>query len=327
LNSSELEQFFRRIQREPPVEHVGSNSLSMWDQDAACALTIVQPEGRAAVMVQLAVPGPTMGRVTAGISLSSLAHAVWTSEAARWEGPGALIACRNEEFLPMFSVVMTDLLVRCRQLQRLPSWDDVLEFLTDWEGLFARTFLMNELDQLGLWGELKLIQRSEKPDEAVSAWIGDSSARTDFMRNSISLEIKTSRRRGQHHVSLAQVESPELNNRAYLVSLWVEVDDGRGESVADLIRDIVTRIHQATEFERKLLKRGYSRSDVAGYSHRWQLLASPRLYSVDHLPRIRQADPGISNIRYLVTLQDEDAVDDMQTREILSAAVFVTSVG
>jgi hypothetical protein len=323
LNAQELELLFRRIQREPGRASA-TDTVSMWNRDAACALVSSPTKGHAAVMVQLDAPGPTVGRITEGLSLSSLANAIWTSGGERWEGPGALLKCLNDEFLPTFSVLIADLMRRLHSLGKIPSWGHLLTFLDDWESLFARTFVMSEIEQLGLWGELKLIQQSNEMDEAISAWIADSSARTDFMRAAISLEVKTSRRRGQHHVSVVQTQAPERENSAYLVSLWVELDESTGTSLPDLVLEIASRADDPTGFERKLTQRGYSRRDAGGYSFRWRLLGTPRLYPVDDLPKIRQMDPGISNVRYVVTLDEKLAIDEESAESILSTALAFT---
>jgi hypothetical protein len=323
LNAQELELLFRRIQREPG-RPPAADTVSMWDKDAACALVSSPSKGLAAVMIQLDAPGPTVGRITEGLSLSSLVNAIWTSGGEHWEGPGALLECRNDEFLPTFSVLIADLLQRFRSLGAIPSWGHLLNFLEDWESLFARTFAMSEIEQLGLWGELKLIQQSNEMDEAISAWIADSSARTDFMRAAVSLEVKTSRRRAQHHVSLVQTQAPDRENSAYLVSLWVELDESTGASLPDLVLEIASRASDPTDFERKLMQRGYSRLDAGGYSFKWRLLGTPRLYPVDELPKIRQIDPGISNVRYVVALDERLAVDEQRAASILAAALAVT---
>jgi hypothetical protein len=92
----------------------------------------------------------------------------------------------------------------------------------------------------------------------------------------------------------------------FVLSLWVAIDAVGGITLPEMVGQAEAKAHDLPALEEKLLGASYSRADSHRYRLKLRLLEPPILLPIGSLPRVRSADPGVSHIRFLATL-DEDA--------------------
>jgi hypothetical protein len=191
---------------------------------------------------------------------------------------------------------------------------------SSWEQLFQRRRRLSLEEEQGLWGELYFLQSLEPIDVAVAAWRGPSAEDYDFLANGIALEVKTSRRFGHHHVSHAQVVQAVSDGSAILVSIWVGEDSTRGITLPQLIQTIGDRTQDPMLFEEKLLQTGYSHADAKLYDRGFIALDRPSFFDMSLVPRVREFDPGVTSLSYVVQL--DPSLELGEDREALVRQAF-----
>jgi hypothetical protein len=138
---------------------------------------------------------------------------------------------------------------------------------------------------------------------AFRAWQGPA-GRRDFFAANFSVEVKTSRHRLRHRVSLDQVERPSGDATSCLASLWVTTDPSAGATLPELVGRIESVVDDLAAFEKKLLAGGYGHEDTALYDRRYTVLkrrssSLPRRYHGFDLPILvyRRSDTPCSSMR------------------------------
>jgi hypothetical protein len=86
--------------------------------------------------------------------------------------------------------------------------------------------------------------------------------------------------------------------------MWVGIDPIRGETVPVLVDRVLARVADPASTLRRIVTAGYSPADRGAYDASLVLLAEPEWYPVADVPRVRAADPGVSALRYLVSLDE-----------------------
>ncbi len=135
----------------------------------------------------------------------------------------------------------------------------------------------------------------------------------DFFYDSIGLEVKVTRHANVHHVSQTQVERPRGEFKTYLLSIWVGMDSNQGISLAEKVDLLLNRVSDPTAFLRRLAQVGYSPHDRGEYDTKFLVLEAPRWFRAEDVPRVREIDEGVSNVRYVVTLDVDDCLDAEQS--------------
>jgi hypothetical protein len=262
--------------------------------------------GGIAWVVPLSEAAETSGRRAGGFVLAPMSEVAFEFEGRRWSAPAAVWESTDSALLDTFLVLIAD---AARSLEARPSWKQIVEYVDQWQSLLARRPTLTPEQQLGLWAELSIIERSESPDVLVAGWRGPEGDPVDFFVDEVGLEIKASRRRHAHHVSQSQANRPVGQRESFTLSLWVGSDPTAGTSVVDLVEKIVERVVEKPEFLRKLSKVGFSIADQESYrSTRFVELEPFVIFRTDDIPRVHDVDPAISELRYLVTLNAEDGV-------------------
>ncbi len=159
---------------------------------------------------------------------------------------------------------------------------------------------------MGLWGELWFLSRRSEVDSLLAGWCGPDGDNTDFFFGSKGVEVKTSRTRRQHFVSLAQVDDPTGSLGAWLLSIWVKPDPGSTLTVAALADLVLQRAGDRGEALRRLARAGFQPAERSAYTTAFVVLDEPEWFAAEDVPRVRLADPGVSHLRYRVSL-DEDS--------------------
>ncbi|RVD69280.1 MAG: PD-(D/E)XK motif protein [Mesorhizobium sp.] len=199
--------------------------------------------------------------------------------------------------------------------------------LSDWRTLLQTSALLSEERQLGLLGELWLLERliAHSGSDALDSWVGPSGQSHDFRRDSDEFEVKTtSSPRRVHIINGVDQLAPSPNARLHLLSIrYIDAGSG-GESLPEIVDRIHRRLEivpgAASRFSDKLNALGYRSGDAVHYSRRRRIADQPRLIAVgDGVPRLtaealsdlpnRFATPRISDVVYRVDV-DGMGVED-----------------
>lgn len=279
----------------------------------------VDSRGRPSLLIPVASGRAQIGRDIGGLSVSYDAGLRFQIGGREWESAAVELSCLDGALLRTFSALAIDVSSHVAGPE-LPSSRAVSDALGQWERLLRARHRLTPQEEIGLWGELWTLARMETPDAAVHAWQGPSHAVIDFLCGSIAIDCKTSTQRLHHCVSQEQLDRPCGDAAMYIVSLWIGCDP-MGESLSELVSRLDALLSESTTFEAKLLEAGYSRLDSALYRQRFAVLEEPLVFAEAAVPRIRAADPGVSAIRFTVTLDEAKALDAKGAREVLRGPV------
>ncbi len=265
-------------------------------------------DGLAALLVPLGRVAGDTTRLTQGVALRSAAAVQFSRGAERWREPAAVIECRDAQLLRTFAGMAAAIIARLDSRTK-PSLEAVTSLFAEWERLMGRRKLLKGESELGLWGELWCFAHSSRSEDLVAAWRGPEGERVDFILGGLGVEVKAGRRAGVHLLSQSQVGEKLGELRVVLLSLHVMPDPLRGRSLAELVQHVGGQIADVASFEEKLATVGYSRGDEAAYGRRMVLVQAPLFYPAERIPRVRAADPGVSQIRYRVELPRDAALE------------------
>lgn len=266
------------------------------------------PQGAPSLLVPFESVSQGIGRSGGGFSLTSAAKVAFELSGKRWEQPAAILECIEPSLFDIFLVLASDI------AQRLSvgtvTWANLVTCVEDWQELLGKRSALSVESQLGLWGELWLITQSAHPDSLVAAWRGPERDAVDFFLQGVGIEVKTSRQRRVHHISQSQVDRPKGDFHAFVCSIWVGVDPQQGRSLPELVEHSMKSVSDPAELLRLVGSAGYAPIDREQYPVKYLTLDSPLLFRADDVPRVRVADHGISQLRYVVALDQSNALRD-----------------
>jgi hypothetical protein len=153
---------------------------------------------------------------------------------------------------------------------------------------------------------------------ALAAWRGPDAEQIDFVGGGVGIECKAGMRRLEHWISQEQVSRPLGDVEVYLLSLWVALDAVGGVTLPDIVSQAEVATHDHAALEEKLLAAGYSHGDSHRYRLKLRMLERPKLFPISRLPKVRLADPGVSHIRFLATLDEDFALPPEDVVAILA---------
>src|SRR5215211_7883737 len=202
----------------------------------------------------------------------------------------------------------------------LDANEAVTECLARWRDLLRQAALLSPERQLGLTGELWLLDRlvtTRGPAAALEAWTGPSGEAHDFRFDHLEVEVKATI--GEHRVHVVSSDTQLIASphaRLYLLSLqYTAAGSGEGLSLGDRIAALRTRLDSGSTrraFE-AALRSGFAVApeDLPLYTRRLKLRTAPYLVAVDDdFPRIdlsRLVDfidiARVSDVRYRVNVE------------------------
>jgi hypothetical protein len=258
--------------------------------------------GAPTLLIPLAIAPATVGRRGGGFSLAPVASVAFDYGGRRWEQPAATLECTDSQLLDVFLVLVADLARRLASAAGETRWSTILSWVEEWQVLLGRRPVLTAEQQLGLWGELWVIANAVDADSIVAAWRGPEREAVDFFFNRVGLEVKASRRAHVHHVSQHQIDLPLGIHDVYLLSIWIGLEPVRGVSLAELVDTVLARVSDSPALLKQVALVGYSPLDRDQYATRFIPLEPPRWFRAEDVPRVRNIDPGVSQVRYLVNL-------------------------
>jgi hypothetical protein len=175
---------------------------------------------------------------------------------------------------------------------------------------------------LGLYGELLIIMWSHCAADAVSAWRNDSTARFDFSRDEIRIDVKTCGRRVRSHMFSLDQCRPPPGTVGIFASLLIE--PGAGLALLDIVRAIEARIVEDADLTMKLhdlvadsLGGSLAEGLKARYDHR-AARNSLQWYWASDIPSPQECmHPSVSEVRFRSELT---AIEGRHPAEILANA-------
>ena len=196
-------------------------------------------------------------------------------------------------FQPVFAFLL-DVSNRI-QLDGKPPATAFNDALASWRRLLISSHVMSDELQLGLAGELVVLERliRARGADAVEAWTGPDREAHDFRLDGVELEVKTTGGELRRHLisRLDQlVASPGLD--LYLVSIQLAAAGAAdGWTLPDqvaTVRGLVAQVPEATDLlEQKLSQWGWRDADAPHYPRRRRLRTPLCLVPVDEdCPRI-----------------------------------------
>jgi len=225
-----------------------------------------------------------------------------------FESNAAVVECANEDLVETFRVLAIDVSHRVNARRLRPTPQEVSQALARWEELLRAKRSLSRDEEIGLWGEMWLLLQLPDPRLAVAAWRGPHAEWVDFVGGGVGIECKASRRRLEHFVSQEQVTRPLGDLDVCLLSMWVDFDATGGTTLNEMVSTMDQRLIDRRDFEEKLLETGYSRADAHRYKVRLRLLEPPLVFPIQAVPRVVSAEPGVSNIRFMASLEETKAL-------------------
>jgi hypothetical protein len=258
--------------------------------------------GEPAFVVPLSmVPPGAVGRTGAGFELTAHPSLHFEFEGKSWDGAAAALSLKDVDVVESFAVLAADVIQRLGEDAR---WADVVAIVSEWQELFAPRGKPTAEAELGLWGELWFIAGSLDVDTMLVGWRGPERDATDFFVNGRSAEVKASRAQRVHRVSQSQVTRPAGDHPAWFLSLWVKADPASETTVSTLVDRILTRASDQRDAWVRISNAGYRQGDRRHFGTSYALMQAPEWYPASAIPRVREADPGVSDLRYRVVLDE-----------------------
>lgn len=273
--------------------------------------------GGVSLLVPVTDARPPIDRATGDVVLSFQADVHFEFDRNSFVANAAIIECVDKTLEDTFAVLASDVAQVSASPNDRATPQEVSRALARWEELLHARRQLSPEALVGLWGELWMILQMPDAERAIATWRGPDSELVDFVGGGIGIDCKASSSRLRHFVSQDQVMRPLGDVKVYLQSMWVDRDVVAGKSVPGLISEIESRLSDRREFEEKLLSTGYSRADASRYSLGFRILEPPLLFSDSSVPRVRLADYGVSDIRYVATLNEKDAIERSEALAIL----------
>jgi hypothetical protein len=256
--------------------------------------------GLAALVLPIAVLAPAAtGRRASGCELVGHSSLRFVYRGSQWDGPAAALLCLDPDLVDTFAVLADDVLTR---MSGVFTWPSIVALVEEWQTLLMPRGRPSKEAELGIWGELWFIVQSRDVNRTLSCWRGPDGDATDFFYGGVAVEVKASRTERQHFASQAQVEMPVGLHDSWLLSLWVKADPGSGVTVPAVVDAILARATDQAHALRRIAQSGYTPADRRDYTSGFTLLSEPEWFATPDVPRVRVADPGISQLRYRVVL-------------------------
>jgi hypothetical protein len=80
-------------------------------------------------------------------------------------------------------------------------------------------------------------------------------------------------------------------------------------TLPEIVAQVLERAKAPEDALSAILLAGYAPVDATGYTRKYVLLEEPAFFTLDVVPRVRQADEGVSQLRYVVTLDEAKRFD------------------
>jgi hypothetical protein len=284
---------------------IGEHKLA---EEHSGAFLGTNPSGQPVLLVPTTGERAPLDRATGNVAISFRDDVRFELRKQRFDAPAAILTCLSKGLTQTFRSLALDIATQAAANTTRPSPVHVSRLFASWEELLRRRKLLSPEEELGLWGELWFVLKAPNTDAAIACWRGISREIIDFVGGGVGIECKTTIRKLEHHFSQEQLLQPLGDLPVYFLSIWADRDEIGGESLNDMVAQVLTSCGEPTLVERRLLEAGYSREDAPHYVQKFRLLESPLWFEQKAIPRVRSVDAGVSAIRFLATLDETKAL-------------------
>jgi hypothetical protein len=277
----------------------------------------LSPGGLAVLVVPLPNGDRGLSRVTAALSLAFVETVAFEFGGVSWSQPAAILECCEPALMSTFEVLLDDLARRLLAITETIRWRDLVEPLDDWASLLHRRRQLSEAEQLGLWGELMILDGAHAVDRLIAAWRGPEQAAVDFFIEGIGIEVKTSKSDLVHQIAHTQIERAAAAGDHFLCSLW-GTQDPLGRSVPDLVASVRAKCSDPSMFAMRLMQVGFFAEDAPVYVERFRMMREPIWFDFQSVPRVRLVDGGVKDLRYSVVLDPSMALAASRSAQLMT---------
>ena len=229
------------------------------------------------------------------------------------------VVCRKPHLSELFSILLSEMVNAIEQDPASPSAICV-RVLARWRELLSREFtgLLGDEALCGLFGELwHLRELVRREPTSLRLWEGPQGGRHDFVRGASALEIKTTTSRIDRprifEIHGLDQLTPLPKGTLHLGAMRLERSASAGESVPDLLEDIVRLGADGLELMRRAALVGYDPQDKEHYVTSRFTVREDRIYEVGvGFPRLsvdafadHALPSGVVNLRYQIDLSSE----------------------
>jgi hypothetical protein len=259
---------------------------------------------------------PESVRTMGAIQLRFIVGAELEIAATKEAGNFAVLECHDTSLIETFVVLCLDMIRSLGDGSLVGR--AVQDRLAEWRELLTGEVSMSADEQLGLWGELQVLSRFPNLQAAVDGWHGPNREAIDFSRNSIGIEVKTSKQRRIHVLRWTQAVFGGTAHATYLASLHA-ISDPTGASIPDLVRDLLERVPDPYLLREKLLSAKYRHEHADRYESRFTLVEEPSFFAMSDVPRIIDVPAGVLDLRWRVDLAAKRSLSDAGAKTLLNA--------
>jgi hypothetical protein len=214
--------------------------------------------------------------------------------------------------MEMFTIMAADLLesdASIGDVSELRAYHSFVSRIRSWQQFMERPRdrKLSESEEIGLFGELKVVQRlirSGRPaSEVLRMWKGPANGLRDFSLGTVDLEVKSTISPNGFPARIASLEQlDDADDRTIYLLAQRFALDASGQSLPELIEEVRQDLGEGDElsFGRSLLMVGYEGAFADEYVRRF-IDADVRAYRMDeHFPRLaRSAVPlAIKSAKY-----------------------------
>jgi hypothetical protein len=301
-----LAVLFRRIERPPLDSNRISGSRIPWRRSDFVARTTADEP----VVLIAAEPGPGFPAIRLRHLEVDFGARCKIREQAGADTEGDFVSIQGRELsaelVDVFLTVMESLLAALPSQPHLPQ---VRQAVHDVSELFRALEVPARRDAQGLWAELFVIATRDHSTDWLRAWRITSSDKFDFTFGVVLVDVKSTQLpRRLHTFSLDQLSPPE-GATAYVASVLVR-PSASGPGVLGLAERIAAKVAESRDLVDKVwrntveaLGRDFGeltdlRFDEAYAQQTLRFLPS------ELIPRPRQVDQGVTNVRFDADIDD-----------------------
>jgi len=231
-----------------------------------------------------------------------------------------LIRLIDSKHSELFAVLSEDLIFKVfNTIDEVRLIQTMCNSFSKWKKVFG-TVATNGLAvdvQDKLYGELffirKLLQKKSRHVFCIESWQSPLGASHDFQRRDWAVQVKTTEEYENQELFISnerQLDETLIPN-IHLVQLDMDVSEGIGENINDIVRDIRELLSKEqmaiNSFERLLHEAGYFNIHAEIYKLRGYKVRKMNIYHVqEHFPRIlvSQLAKGVANVEYTINASD-----------------------
>ena len=207
-----------------------------------------------------------------------------------------------------------------------PLHSNVVESLENLRDLFRKTLHNSSKTEIGLWGELFVIESSNNKELLIDSWHKTSNQTFDFNDGDSKVEVKTTTRAQRvHSFSLNQLEKAKNSTSLIYSIITSEID--LGLSVLDLYQRINKTISPEYKFKLDNKIFDVAGSNIDNYNAKFDYvtaLNSRSFFSAESIPSINKVNiPNeISNVKFEINFERVKNFESSSFEEKLHKALI-----